>query len=842
MGDPVFEIPPGGTCLRIVAAAIPGSGTAGSQEVRYRLLDRRNDAPVGELLLPIEVLSLARVEVSVGDAPASVVAGDPIEYAVTFVNRGNCEVQMSVDAKSSPQAAVQLIPGSFPLGAGAAVEVKIRVPTDAAYPRRVLHLIQWTVWARWGAGDSVKIPVPSQTIEGIASAGPRFDPFHRLPAQWTTAGAWESGREPGIQTELSGRGALTEDGTVRTDFRFRGPNGSDSANSLRRQEEYGFSVLSAVWDVHIGDRTFSVSPLLKALGNDRGIGLDYHRGAVQAGAYAMGDRMDPSASPEFGGYLGWTAPSGISLRWNTLETADTDRRSRGLHSVQAGWSLARRMNVQFEAALDDRASGSGDGSAWRAEAYGHWGMRGGWHASHTWAGPEFHGATTDSATTGAGFFHELNSWARLVGELRIHEDGGSLGGTALEGGTRDLSWKLGPRLRVSEKSTIHVDYRQSVREEARFEGVEQAREEIAVVGFSREFRRWSVGLEQEFGASERESEGVDGGQGTALRTSITALWRVSDRQNYSGSIGLKEDAGRRSSGASVDASVSGSWQLGRSTKWHASVHHRQDGGGKRSEASVEGRAEWILPNRHEVAGSVRVAGLGGTREVETSVMVSYRVPLSLPMSRRRGFGTIQGRVMDGDGSKPIPVSRAVVRLDTGETAVTDAGGHYVFAGLKAGDYTVTVDQRSLGFGRVTAEMIPQRLGVTKDAITALDILVVSAASLTVTMTVFEETPALPSAGETGVAKAHRPVTPHVGEVVEVTNGQETFRRLTSAAGEAVFPNLRPGRWSVRGYDSQLPSHHWIESPTRERQLEPGAKVREEIRVLPRRRKLLLIDG
>ncbi|MBL9134321.1 MAG: carboxypeptidase regulatory-like domain-containing protein [Verrucomicrobiales bacterium] len=844
MGDPVFEIPPGGTCLRIVAVAIPGTGAAGRQEGRYRLLNRRNDVVVGETVLPLEVLSSGRVEVSMGDAPSSVVAGDPIAYTATFMNRGNCEVQISVSGKSSPQAAVEVFPGTFPLAAGAVAEVKIRVPTDAAHPRRVLQLVQWVAEARWGTSGFVKIPMPSQVIEVIASAGPKFDPYHRLPVQWTTTAAWESGRDPGIQTELSGRGALTEDGAVRTDFRFRGPDGGGASSSLRRQEEYGFSLSSAIWDVHLGDRPFSVSPLLKSLGNQRGIGLDYHQDGIQAGLFAMKDRTDPSAPQEFGGYLGWTAPPGLSLRWNSLGTADREGRSMGLHSVQTGWSLSRRLQVLFEAALDDAASDLGEGTAWRAEAHGRWGEQGGWHASHTRAGREFHGATTDRSTTATGFFQELNSWARVAGEFRWHEDGGVGRGVAVGNAARNIAWKLGPRIRLTERTTIHADYRQSAQEMIGLERTEQGREDAVLVGVTREFQRWSVGFEQEFGRSEREAEGVSGAPGTPLRSSLTALWRASDRQTYSGSLAVTKDMARGNSGPAVEASVAGTWQVARATRWHAAVHHRQDPEGQRTETALQAGAEWTLPNRHEIGGTVRVAGLGGVREVESSVMVNYRIPLNLAMSRRRGFGTIQGRVMDGDGASARPLARAVVRLNTGDTAVTDAGGRYLFAGLKAGEYTVTVDQRSLGFGRVTAELIPQRLVVGKDAIAALDIMVVSGASLTVTLTVFEETPALPPAagGAAETAASHRPVAPQVGEVVEVSNGHETFRRLTSASGEAVFPNLRPGRWSVRAYDSQLPERHWVERPERERHLEPGAKGREEFRVLPRRRKVLLIDS
>ena len=78
--------------------------------------------------------------------------------------------------------------------------------------------------------------------------------------------------------------------------------------------------------------------------------------------------------------------------------------------------------------------------------------------------------------------------------------------------------------------------------------------------------------------------------------------------------------------------------------------------------------------------------------------------------------------------------------------------------------------------------------------------------------------------------------------MELRNGNETLRQVTDRDGEVAFENLRPGKWTMRVYQNNLPDHHAIETPETHMELEPGQSAEAVVRVLPKFRRVQLIDA
>ena len=836
--DPVFSVGAGSTQIRIVAFSVPGSGGSGRRVVRYRLRSRSKNAVLAEMEIPLEVRPVGRVEIQWSEAPTMVLSGEPIPLVATLHNRGNCPVEVDLRVNSYPAAGASGERRVL-LGPGKTEEVRLEVGTDATLTRKVLYLIQTKPEYRWAPDGQVSLPSRSWTIEVVPQNAARFDPYHRLPVTLTTSAAWESGRTPGVQTELAGRGTLDETGERRVDFRFRGPDAASDRSSLRQQDEYGLSLLTPSWDLHFGDRPFRASPLLKASGNDRGLGYDWHRNGVEAGGFVTRNRDEGDASGSASAYVGWRGGGGWGVRYQVLAADYGEGSGRVLHSVTGTWDWTNRVNVTLEAALDGDA-GMGDGTAWRAEFRGPLGSRGGWHASRSRAGEGFRGEITDSATTAAGAYHELTDALRFAGEWREYRSGAGESSEKTDRETQETHWRFGPRYRWENRTTLGFDLRgvDRVRTEL---GLEDHLEERTVaVSLGREFSKFGIECTEEVGL--RTESGVSLGDGAFSRTGVLGVWRATDRQWYTVSFQGEAGLGESAHETTVQGSVSGTWRVGNSAQASVTVSHQPETRRSESKTTVQARGEWRLRNRHEVSGTVRVGTASGAQSMEAAVSVSYKIPLDLRVGKKRGFGTLQGSVRDGDGGKAGSLARVVVRLNTGETAVTDRDGRFVFSGLKPGDYTASVDSRSLGFGRVSGELIPQRVTVANDSVTTLELVVVSAASLTVRLTIFEETPVLPGASpEKTKVPSHRAVGPLAGEVLELSNGQQTLRRLTGAGGTVTFAQLRPGKWSLRVYDSVLPAQHAVERPERAFELRAADRVEEEVRILPRKRRLKLID-
>lgn len=844
-GDPVFVLPSFAPRLRLLTFSIPAQAPSGPAKLRYVVRHRGNGQILLDREIPVEVIRTARLEVVWEEAPSSVVAGDPIPLAATLVNRGNSPLNVEVrtevtpEVPNAPRRTLVVPPGS-------SQPLALEVATDASVTARKLSLIQVRLEAAPEGGTNLVLRPHSVTVDVLPRKAPAFDPYVRLPVRWTTRTAWETGRNPGVQTELAGRGALDETGKQRLDFVLRGPGAASRNDSLRTQDEYGATLASAALDVHLGDRRYAATPLLKNPSIDRGMGVDWRQGPLQAGGFVAQSRGEEPLREEQSAYLGWKPDSGPSVRYQALNIdRNLDRGrdpGRTLHSLVSSWELASGLSLELEGAMDPERD-FGDGTAWRADVRGPLGERGGWHASRVEAGAGFGGAVRGSENSTLGAYVQLTEPLRLAVDWRDHRSEQPAEGKASPVKNHDTSWRAGPRYRFAEGPTVRLDLGGSVRERREEGLLTGARESSITAGVAYTLGSLDFDVSQEISQADGLGEGEPGG--LISRSAISTLWRPGsgERQTYSATVQASTAEPGRGSGPTLLASLSGTWRIKPAVQTGLTASRRFDNDTSPGETSLMGRVDWTRQNRHELSAGVRVAKRDGATATEAAVSLAYRVPLSLPVGRRRGFGTIEGRVRDGDSPSGAGVERAVVRLNTGEVVATDRQGRFVFSGLKAGAYTASVDSRSLGFGRVSGSLSAPRLAVTDNTVTTVEILVVSAGTVEVRVTVFEETPA-PAGVERGAdgVDPHRPVGPLPGEVIEVTNGDETYRRLTDAAGLASFTALRPGRWSLRIYESALPVRHFAERPLREIEVPPRGKVSEEVRILPRKRRLKIIDS
>ena len=842
--DATFTAAPGEPQMRLVSLSVPRNATAQSHEVAYRLRDRRNHALLAETKLSLLVRPTGRLIVSLADKPPSVLAGEKATLSLQFLNRGNCPVQVALEWKVSPAAPVTAPAREFTVEAGATRDLALEVQTDATQTKRRLQLVQIKVRATWAGDGQATIPVESLTFEVIPQHAPKFDPYQRLPARLATTFGWENGRAPGFQTELAGRGALDDTGTRRLDFLLRSPDSAGGNGSLRRQEEYGVSYFSSLWDLHVGDRNFAFSPLTQTIGNSRGLKFDWHPGATSAGVFASQGRSEFDPQQEAGGYVRRQFSGGFATQAGVLHSdAGTNGGGREIYSVLGSWTLTNRLTLEVEAGMDDSAQSLSAGLGWRAELRGLLGESGAYSAAHTFAGPEFHGAQSDSQSTSASFYHPLTERLRLTGTLRNYANNLDHDADRARTSAEELVWRAGLRHRAGRATEVSLEYQDTRRRDTLAPADYDFAEQAVRVGVAHDFGPVRVDVSQEVGRAEDFVNGQV--KPFAERTTASAVWRASARQSYTAFVSHGDSAQSVTTEKTMVASVGGNWRPTPATGLSASIAHEQNTGTARSKDSLNASYDWTRANGQRLGVMARYAKASDRPEPEASVLVSYSIPLGLPVGRKRGFGTIQGSVLDAAAAGRAPLVKAIVRLNTGETTVTDRSGRYLFAGLKPGNYAVSVESRSLGFGRVTAELIPEMLVVKKDSVITLDVAVISAATVTVQLTLFEEN--LAPAGEEKAGPAptrerQRPAGGLAGEIVELSNGHETYRRQSDANGEAVFANLRPGPWTLKTYDSALPANHVLEQPERKLEVKPAARVVELVRVLPRKRTLKLIDG
>ncbi len=187
-------------------------------------------------------------------------------------------------------------------------------------------------------------------------------------------------------------------------------------------------------------------------------------------------------------------------------------------------------------------------------------------------------------------------------------------------------------------------------------------------------------------------------------------------------------------------------------------------------------------------------------------IVSYSIPFSLPVCRRKDVGDLTGWVYNEWDQ--VPVSEAMVKCHQNH-ATSNASGAFQFPCLPKGEHVPKV------------VMLPDDLIEVGMQANSVDIPGGSEASLCIPVV-----PACSIRGEI-ILYGYKDlfavlIDPQNAEIVPMkgmesirvaisrNNGEEIYACLTSDKGGFEFPKLRPGRWHIKIFTNELPDLHALD--------------------------------
>ena len=253
---------------------------------------------------------------------------------------------------------------------------------------------------------------------------------------------------------------------------------------------------------------------------------------------------------------------------------------------------------------------------------------------------------------------------------------------------------------------------------------------------------------------------------------------------------------------------------------------------------------------------------------DTAVLFEYQVALGVPVARRKNIGIIKGKVMNIETG--MPVQNAIIRIN-GTTAVTDNSGSYIFPSIKPGKYFLTLDRAEIGLNMVTVQKVPLSVEVDGGDELQFDLTITRSGSLSGDVVVYKRRDSSGSdliSGNGGeIEEIYNDINNSMknvqskmdsisidvnkenfmrayglaGVLVEINRDDERHRRVTDEEGNFSFEELRPGLWTFKVSDDNLPEHHILDSATGVVDLKPDEKCDVEIRVLPKKRRIRFLQ-
>ena len=860
---PMFEfyLEPGSQTTRLVVVQTARTAPAGTHEIAYTVTSLRDytltdTATVGAVLPDVYNLSLV-VE---GSAPEQVIAGEPFEFNVRLSNEGNSELPVRVKAELPAEGRVIVNPDSFHLGPGKSRIIKVTARADpAAYKlqRQHVHLQAAADKEKDGRPLSARLSVPVDIVPLVAGE----DMYYRYPVEVTGyLGGDDEGRS--LQLGIQGSGHLDEARKRRLDFVLQGPDQQDKG-ALGKRDEYRAHYHEPLFSVSAGDRSYALSELTSWYRYGRGLGVDVHPPdrLFGAGIYYVKDRWSYQKRSDTAGYISFSPQPWADLRLNLMtlhhESWKTMPSSRDhIASLQGKFNFRRDDNLEVEVGCSKKDRGrTGRGTAWRSVYrgkafndvhYSFFGRR---------AGPDFAGRYNDTAHYSGTVAFPISKEIR--GSISCSRYDSNLDKRPERGAaSRENFYSGGFRIKMPKRWTMNMDYHFYDRRDAQPIPTLEFQEHGLRAGLGRSAGPLSYrGQVRRVQTNDRLAGEIHRGWNYDFFTTYMPARTLFF--TFNGSFGDNNPP-------ADSRLLRRGRNLGGSVRWHPASNfsaylnysrydqkdidqpHRERVESDYYRAGLEYR----LPNNHRVGFDIwrSEENQGNSR---TSCFLKYTIPLSLPLGRKKSVGSLTGRVYRSDEPGNPGVEGAVIYVD-GTATRTDGSGRFTFETLRPGEYSLKLDERTIGLDWVPVDPSSTKVTVAGAVTAESSIALTKAATLSGRLIVVPGNEgaennrvtknSVVGLGEKYVNSDAAPNDNGLGNIlVEISRLGDIRRTVTNNEGFFLFEQLQQGEWAFKVYDHNLPEQHDLEEAAGTISVRPGEKNQTIFRVLPRVRKIRFID-
>jgi len=839
-----FDLEPLEDEVRLVAVAIPKGALPGDYTINYRVHNPESLNSVREATLRISVIPTTTVDMSVVSAPKVVEAGT--NYAVKFqaVHTGNEAALIDLVVRSSAGYKVKLDSAEVSLEPGQTIEITAVVATVANV---VVQKSDRLILSATVRGDSLaKEAKVYSVVEVIPAPAKSTAQYHRLPSHLTTRYVGDD-KQGGTQVELAGSGILDDEGRVRLDYLYRGPSTFEN-NVFGYRDEFTLKVETDNVFVTAGDHVVSLSRLLERGRLGRGLSGNVTRGALEAGAIGFQSRPQYLKYDGYGGFVSATLNSSAKARANFF-SKNTERTTSDLMSFATvvtpvrGWKADAEFAVgskdsssaNLPQALFGKIDGTINGVKLSLQKY--------------YANREFAGSIQDLDQSLVDIFAPLPmnfgytiAYQRYAQNLKKDE--------SFSSAPREEQIRTGIIYRNPVLLTGSVDIESYRRVDGLAEPDFDNHRLFVITRLQRSFRRASVNTVITRGiGKDRLTDSSPEFENYRLGVDL----RLNNRQKFGawfqlGHAGYSINARRnRIIGFNTEHSVI------RNMLFRASLQATdRDDSGNFESTQFDVSWQYMPAKGHVIAIKLRQLDLGDLGiEGTSSYLLSYQIPLAVPLRRKNYLGSIQGRLYDADDSGSAGIPGALLRMGE-RTTLTDATGKYVFRSVQPGYRHLQVDNAAIGLNRVTLQRMPLEIVVRGGKTESTDIAVVKSCTIAGVVKVYGHTTKSTKRGlllegdrlDSLNTDASAIVPSHeiANCPLKLVNGDEVVFATTDKQGHFEVSKLRPGHWSVSVPSYALPDFHRLEHDFLECELEPGQTETINVRVIPRTRRLVIKES
>ena len=858
--DGSFRAEAGATESRLAGFLVSSRAMAGTYPVTYRVYDPSDPAVEARFVLQVLVLPEPACAVRLLENPRFAAAGDSYQVVFSVANLGNTRLVIDLEVETQPEFPYELSgverSGRLQLNIGEQVEVVAMVSTpswlrEATYS----HL---TMTAHVQDLHDTKPASATSRVEIVPTHLGRAHYLRTIGGYTETTAAVDFGMTTNayLLSALSARGPLDEAGRNRISVNIRKRLGLDEDPWLNPSDRYSLALSSPSAELLLGDHSYSVSPLLSRAAYGRGLQASAELGPFGLKGFYYDNVWSADSRRGLGGTLGFTVPKGVDdddPLYQAGLSALSDLEGRTGYGLWQQFDPMDLLSLQIDAALQSDPAGEVHPGLY-AEAQGDQGTV--YYRTsflRAWTGFQATYADTQSFL--------LNGGVRLL-EQRLDLHGSFLlADTNLEldpllaSADRDRQIRIGADWKplLSGSPELSVDLENSRRQDLLTPaGYDNLQNRVRIGWRQRLGEALGLGLYSSLGHTQYL---LDDSGALSQNSRLTLTYQPSIRLHADASLSYN---GQWRNGASDWHSLG--WNAGLYRAWERTdldiglqnQYYFDNQGYSGLQAGIDSRLTHRFRWGHTLSSTANAAfGMDryGTMTPDYRLTITYSTPLEIPVGRRAEIAAVRGRVYREETNEPL--KGVLLRLN-GLAVATDKEGSFAFHLPHSGRYYLQMDRSRLPLDLIPNQPVPIEVNVD-DLDSTVEIGMVRAGGVGGNVAMYgpEVQAAGPSvgpgsppqdrvqdsAGEAGYSRLSG-----LGNVlVELSDGKETRRRLTDSNGDFIFPEMRPGAYTLKVAEGFIPTSLRLDRTTWEFHLAPGQQEAVEFRAIQERRRVRMVQ-
>lgn len=789
--------------LYIVPLHISAETPPGYHSLSLFLTDSVNGS---QMLQTIHVLiaTIRDLKITPLSSPNFIKAGELFSSSFVLKNSGNIPEEVRLESKNANID----VPANFILSPGETKLITINKSTNLDLAKNSTQTLDLTVHTTNPKQSQL---MASEGVNIIAVKPQDDDIYHRFPISASIAYIGMHEREnfqKGFQGELYGKGSLHEKNNALLEFRALTKN-PVQYTTFTPYEEYFINYKTDKFWGHLGDKVYSASFLTEYARYGRGAELRFDLGKTSLGGFYNRPRFFQDIKDEFNVFAKYRLNSNSEITAGYLYKTPGEHPSGAtrfhidteshLPYLMGKTQLFNKVNLLSEFSYSKTAKYDGLGYMIQAE--------GNFKRFNSSLG------YMKTSPTYAGYYNNASTWNGSL-NFKITKNVGLHGNytqnvqnlqrdTLLSVAPYRKYYRYGIDLRYLETGTLSVD-RGHQRYSDQLEPQQfNYDEQFLNIRIDQRIKNFQLNLESQFGKTDNHITGFSGN--SSYYTASVGFEKFNTSLSLFGSYAQTS----RYQLKNQKQIYYGGRMMSRFSKKNMLQIFYQNN--YLPEEYFQDRNLFELLFKREIS-PLHTIDLSGRYTLQRGEMgnkdfiisLRYTARLNIPIKKIANYGSLTGNISNLGVEKTEGI-----RLILGNHAtLTDKSGNYTFKNIVPGDYFLEIDRTTIGLQDIPDIMFPAAVNISSEKrLNSFNFGLTSAAKINGYIHLQETNKKENNAIVADLQKKELKTDNNL--IIEISNGEQVFRKICQIGANFDFTYLRPGTWVLKAYKNKLDQRYKI---------------------------------